>query len=184
MRSFNSEAALLQHARMSTPATAKRPALVPYIQEQLVYLEMMDEPDYGGEFREPTVIHNMNVGQRTKIVYKSNYDLRQFEVWWPSPAPPPFITEDEGNNPEDPYPFITDDKGPEYPEHVASHHSRLDPLDIPVAIVANGANTPFLSDSISSQLSQSTKYPITEERERSKQGPPSLTRNAGPSVEW
>jgi hypothetical protein len=130
---------------------------------------MMDEPDYGGEFREPTVIHDMNVGRRTPLVYKFNYDLRQFEVWWPPPAPPPFIIEDEGNNPKDPrYPFITDDEGPKYPKHVAPHHSRLDPLDIPVAIVANGANTPFLSDSVSSHSSQSTKYPITEERKRSK----------------
>jgi hypothetical protein len=41
MKSFSTEAAALAAAQLTTPAVVKYPALVPYLQAQLEYLDMV-----------------------------------------------------------------------------------------------------------------------------------------------
>jgi hypothetical protein len=68
----------------------KIPALVPYIQGQLEYLEMIDDSDLQGIIHDPVTINGRSTGRKTPLLYTYNQESQAETLWeFPSDADVP-----------------------------------------------------------------------------------------------
>jgi hypothetical protein len=122
-------------------AVTTRPAIVPYIREQLAGLEMIDDDDYGGTFRAPVTINGSSVCKTTPLLYDFNYDSRRYEIWSPPPPPVPFISETFGYGP----PPEDDNYPDEFPSDVVQSCHEA-PMDISTEVHSFGGTASSLSN--------------------------------------
>jgi hypothetical protein len=155
MRGSPTEEAALASARLHTPSVIKHPALVPYIQDQLEYLEMVDDADINGTIHDPITIEGQHVGRHTPQLFSYNIESHVETLWnAPSDDIMPISAEH----------IIQVDLGP----HADSPPSV--PRDIQETSLGlprlTTTRPPSTADSISS--SSHSNYSTSEERERSK----------------
>jgi hypothetical protein len=85
MKGYPTEQAALASVRLTTPTVVKIPALVPYIQGQLEYLEMIDDSDLQGIIHDPVTINGRSTGQKIPLLYTYNQES-QAETLWELPS--------------------------------------------------------------------------------------------------
>jgi hypothetical protein len=81
MKGFPTEAALLQAAHLTTPTVVKTPTLVPYIQGQLEFLEMMEARDTNGIVHDPVTLDGVIMGRTMPRLLTYNVESHTETVW-------------------------------------------------------------------------------------------------------